>query len=153
MFVVHPNLVKPYCKHITQMSKTDVLYFVISLIISMVLLLDGYSEIGAHVKSIYCFMISFWQLIRSRAVTNRTYSPKTPVFLHTCVLYNNISTEYCVEGCVIFSIYLRLLMKRSVSWVLCASEVSANLYRNSRTSVLGRLRDYLRLLMKRPVYP
>ena len=35
--------------------------------------------------------------------------------------------------------------------VLGASEVSANLYYNSRPSVLGRLRDYLRLLMKRSV--
>ena len=35
--------------------------------------------------------------------------------------------------------------------LLGASEVSANLYCNSRTSVLGRLRDYLRLLMKRSV--
>ena len=34
-----------------------------------------------------------------------------------------------------------------VTIVLGASEVSANLYCNSRTSVLGRLRDYLRLLM------
>ena len=33
--------------------------------------------------------------------------------------------------------------------LLCALEVSANLYCNSRTSVLGRLRDYLRLLMGR----
>ena len=33
--------------------------------------------------------------------------------------------------------------------LLGASEVSANLYCNSRTSVLGRLRDYLRLLMWR----
>ena len=32
-----------------------------------------------------------------------------------------------------------------------ASEVSVNLYCNSRTSVLGRLRDYLRLLIKRSV--
>ena len=31
--------------------------------------------------------------------------------------------------------------------ILGASEVSANLYFNSCTSVLGRLRDYLRLLM------
>ena len=31
------------------------------------------------------------------------------------------------------------------------SELSANLYCNSRTSVLGRLSDYLRLLMKRSV--
>ena len=35
--------------------------------------------------------------------------------------------------------------------LLGASEVSANLYCNSRTSVLGRLGDYLRLLMKRSV--
>ena len=34
-------------------------------------------------------------------------------------------------------------------YLLGASEVSANLYCNSRTSVLGRLRDYLRLLMGR----
>ena len=33
--------------------------------------------------------------------------------------------------------------------ILGASEVSANLYCNSRTSVLGRLRDYFQLLMKR----
>ena len=41
-----------------------------------------------------------------------------------------------------------------LSWsinTLGASEVSANLYCNSHTSVLGRLRDYLRLLLKRSV--
>ena len=37
-------------------------------------------------------------------------------------------------------------------YLLGASEVSANLYCNSRTSVLGRLRDYLRLLMGRTLY-
>ena len=36
--------------------------------------------------------------------------------------------------------------------VLGASEVSANLYCYSRTSVLGGLRDYLRLLMGRTLY-
>ena len=34
-------------------------------------------------------------------------------------------------------------------YVLGASEVSANMFCNSRTSVLGRLRNYLRLLMGR----
>ena len=37
------------------------------------------------------------------------------------------------------------------SHILGVSQVSANLYCNSRTSVLGKLRDYLRLLMKRSV--
>ena len=36
-----------------------------------------------------------------------------------------------------------------VEYLMGASEVSANLYCNSRTSVLGRLRDYLRLFMGR----
>ena len=36
--------------------------------------------------------------------------------------------------------------------ILGVPEVSANLYCNSHTSVLGRLRDYLRLLMKLSVY-
>ena len=37
--------------------------------------------------------------------------------------------------------------KEEILKVLGASEVSANLYCNSRTSVLGRLSDNLRLLM------
>ena len=41
--------------------------------------------------------------------------------------------------------------KSTLFEVLGASEVSANLYCNSRTSVFGRLRDYLRLLMTRSV--
>ena len=36
--------------------------------------------------------------------------------------------------------------------ILGASEVSANLNCNSRTSALGRLRDYLRFLMGRTLY-
>ena len=36
--------------------------------------------------------------------------------------------------------------------ILGASIVSANLYCNSRTSVLGKLRDYLRLLMWRTLF-
>ena len=44
-------------------------------------------------------------------------------------------------------IYINTLLK----FLLGASEVSANLHCNLRTSVLGRLRDYLRLLMKRSV--
>ena len=41
---------------------------------------------------------------------------------------------------------MRFLLTRPV-YLLCDSEVSANLYCNTRKSLLGRLRDYLRLLM------
>ena len=39
-----------------------------------------------------------------------------------------------------------------IYYLMGASEVSANLYCNLRTSVLGRLRDYLRLLMGRTLH-
>ena len=52
-------------------------------------------------------------------------------------------------------VYLATICPRSsdpIYIVLGASEVSANLYCNSCTSVLGRLHDNLRLLMKHSVY-
>ena len=36
---------------------------------SLVLILDGSSEIGTHVISDLCYLICLWHLIRSRAVT------------------------------------------------------------------------------------
>ena len=63
-----------------------------------------------------------------------------------------------VAGCTIsrgmlYSIQNHQAIFRDRLWknhnLLGASEVSANLYCNSRTSVLERLRDYLRLLMGR----
>ena len=53
-----------------------------------------------------------------------------------------------LNGFILFSGPIRKLLLRS--YILGASEVSAN-HCNSRTSVLGRLRDYLWLLMKRSV--
>ena len=49
-------------------------------------------------------------------------------------------------------IFISLTLFNVITELLGASEVSANLYCNSRTSVLWRLRDYLRLLMKRSVF-
>ena len=37
------------------------------------LVLDGFSDIGAHVRSKLCCLICIWQLIRSRAITDRIY--------------------------------------------------------------------------------
>ena len=51
----------------------------------MVLILDGISEMGAHVRSNLCYFICLRHEIRSRAVTNLSYfSPKRPIFLHAC---------------------------------------------------------------------
>ena len=54
---------------------------------------------------------------------------------------------YCKYFCSTFCIYIYI----NIQYLLGASEVSANLYCNSRSSVLGRLRDHLPLLMKRSV--
>ena len=52
---------------------------------TMVLILDGNSEIVAHVRSKHCYLICLRHLIRSRTVTNRiVFSPKRRIFLHAC---------------------------------------------------------------------
>ena len=50
---------------------------------SIVLMLDGISEIGVHERSNICNLIWLIHLIRSRSVTNLIF-PKRPIFL-SCV--------------------------------------------------------------------
>ena len=61
----------------------------------MVYILDGNSAIGAHIRSNLCSLIGLRHLIRSRAVTNPTFYPKTPIFLHTCASYSEIPSYIC----------------------------------------------------------
>ena len=42
----------------------------------MVLILDGNSEIGAHIRRNICYLICLMHLIRSKAVTNQFFPPK-----------------------------------------------------------------------------
>ena len=68
---------------------------------TMVLKLDGKSEIGAHhVRSNLCYLICLRHLIRSRAVTD-LFSPKRSIFLHACAtrseLPSNISSLKVVK--------------------------------------------------------
>ena len=63
----------------------------------MALILDGKSEIGAHVRSNLYYLINFRHLSKSRAVTNRIISfYKNTAFLHAGAacseLPSNIST-------------------------------------------------------------
>ena len=78
----------------------------IVILMAMVLILDGNSEIGAH-KANFLHFICIRHLIRSRAVANRNFfSPKRPIFLHACaicsMLPSNIST-------VLFWLFTRTL--------------------------------------------
>ena len=67
----------------------------LKIIRTIVLILDGNSEIGVPVWSNYCYLIYLRCSVRSRSVTNRIYSPKRPIFLHECAkcseLPSNIS--------------------------------------------------------------
>ena len=59
----------------------------------MVLILDGNSEIGAHVWSNACSLIRLRHLNRSRAITNRFLSPKRQIFLHACASCSEVSSN------------------------------------------------------------
>ena len=59
-----------------------------------VLILDGNSEIGAHVRINNLYnLICLRQLIRSRAVTNRIFFSKRPIFLHVCVTCSELPSN------------------------------------------------------------
>ena len=49
---------------------------------TMVLILDGNLEIGAHVRSSLTYLICFWHLLRSRSVTKRIFAPKRHIVLY-----------------------------------------------------------------------
>ena len=53
----------------------------------MVLILDGNSEIDAHVRSNFCYLIC-WRLIRFKAATKRFFSRKRPILLHSCATFS-----------------------------------------------------------------
>ena len=73
---------------------------------SLVLILDGNTEIGAHVKSNLCYLISVRHFIRSRTVTNRIFfSDKTnfsskqselPSYIISTIRGINRHTEQCL---------------------------------------------------------
>ena len=68
-----------------------------SILRTMVLISDGNSEIGVHVRSNLCYLICSRDLLRQRAVTNRIFFPrKRSIFLHACATcsapLSNLST-------------------------------------------------------------
>ena len=59
-------------------------------------------KLDAHVRSNLCYLICLRHLLRSRAVMNRIFSPKRPMFVHACAtsseLPSNISTVGSMVG-------------------------------------------------------
>ena len=51
---------------------------------ALVLISDGNSEIGARVRSNIYYLICLSNLLGSRTVKNPIFSPKRPIYLHTC---------------------------------------------------------------------
>ena len=63
----------------------------------MVHILEGDSEIGAHVRSKLGFRICLRHLIRSRLVTNRIFfSAKRPIFLHACATCSELPSKVSI---------------------------------------------------------
>ena len=73
-------------------------------------------------------------------------------FLCLLLSYETLVRHHCSEKVLLTCALISETRVSKPDDLLDASEVSANLYCNSRTSVLGRLRDYLRLLIGRTLY-
>ena len=70
-----------------ELNVIHLIFFTVLLIIkTVVLILDGNSENGAHVRNNLCYLICLRYLIRSRAVTNLVF-PKRPIFLDACATF------------------------------------------------------------------
>ena len=69
----------------------------------MALVVDGNSEIGAHIRCTLFYLISFMHLVGSKAVTfmavtDRFYSPNRPSFLHACATCSELpSNTMCMN--------------------------------------------------------
>ena len=50
-------------------------------------------KIGAHVMRKLCYLICLRHLIKSSAITNRFFSPKTPIFLYPCSTYSELPSN------------------------------------------------------------
>ena len=94
----------------------------------------------AHTEFWFSIYFGVCQLLRSYGIENQTN--KFHISLFFC-------DQFWIQA--LFS-DVQEIQHRSDCKVLGASEISANLFCNSRTYVLERLRDYLRLLMNRSVY-
>ena len=88
----------------------------------MVLILDGNSEIGAHVWSNLCYLICLRHLIRSKTVTNLIF----PIFLHACATCSKLPSDISnMDG----SIYLESEFEGGAAgagWPQTVSPISYN---------------------------
>ena len=66
-----------------------------NLLVIMVLILVGNSEINAHVRSSVSYIIGLRHLIRSRAVTIDFFLRKGPICLHACATCSVLSSNIC----------------------------------------------------------
>ena len=80
---------------------------------AMVLILDGNSEIGAHVRNKLCFR----HLIRSRAVSNLISLPKTPIYLHACATCSGFSPNISL---MLWADILLIISKEKKIWLFLA---------------------------------
>ena len=66
----------------------------IGMLMVMVLILDGNSELVAHVRSNFRYQTCLRHLIRTRAVTiGFFFSPKRSIFLHACETCSELPSD------------------------------------------------------------
>ena len=81
-------------------------------------ILNGNSEIGAHVRSSLCYLIGLRLVIRPKAVTNRFFlSSNRTIFLHACATCSELPSKKstlrkCKDNYVVISERRRLVSVR-----------------------------------------
>ena len=96
----------PVCCHIA-----SGFYFILSifdaktnLVACVVLILDGNQETSMHAKNNLCHLICLRHLSRSRAVSNRIFSYKRPIFIYVCATHYELPANtpakyhHCVQN-------------------------------------------------------
>ena len=73
-------------------------------ITSMVLVLDGISQKGAHVRSNLCYLTCLRLLIKREPAQIGYFSPKRPFFDHACATCTELPSNVTMLG--VFSLYI-----------------------------------------------
>ena len=83
----------------------------------MVIILDGYSDIGALLRSNLCYLICLYKT-EDRAVTNWIFRKKT-IFLHACATYSVLPSYACTIVSSQYDIWLDRELGYRISGATC----------------------------------
>ena len=80
---------------------------------------DGTSKVGANVRCNLCYLICLRHLMRARVVTNQTFSPNKPTFLHAFSTCSDLPYDISTMVIMIFAICKFRDFWQNITDILC----------------------------------